>query len=131
MDIYQALKKYSYKKQMYFKWRHDLEYDKRREKHTEEELCNILGVKTLNEYIKWEQSAQYRELVNLVLETKFANDLEEVYRVTAEKARQGDEKSIKLLLDLQKRISEVNKANRSKQNDKSDGQESAFNDLEL
>ncbi|MCJ7841765.1 phBC6A51 family helix-turn-helix protein [Lederbergia sp. NSJ-179] len=131
MDIYEELKKLSYKKQTYFRWRHDLEYDKRKEKHSEQELCRILGVKTLNEYIKWEQSAQYRELVNLVLETKFANDLEEVYKVTSEKARQGDEKAIKLLLDLQKRISEVNKANRSKQNNKSDEQESAFNDLEL
>mgnify|MGYP006922131404 CR=1 FL=1 len=128
MDIYEALKKLNWKKKAYFVWRHDLEFDKTREKNSEERMCEILKVKTLNSYIKWENSAEYLRLLNLYLETKFANDLEQIYATTQQKAVEGDEKAIKLLLDIQKQISNFNKDN-SKKNYAE--KESVYDDLEL
>lgn len=111
MDIYLEMKKLTWKKQMYFKWKHDLEYDQSKPKKSEDDLKRILKVQSLNEYVKWEKSEEYLRLVNLVLQTNFANDLNEIYKTTAEKAKSGDEKAIKMLLDLQKSITQFNKTN--------------------
>lgn len=128
MDIYEGLKRISWKKRMYFIWKHDLQYDQSAEKHTEESLIKVLRVKTLNEYTKWERTPEYLGLLNLFLETKFANDLEQIYTSTQQKAIDGDEKAIKLLLDIQKQIAAFNKAN----NKKSKVEESSvYDDLEL
>lgn len=126
--LYERLKKLPWKKEVYFKWRHDLEYRKHHEKKTEEEVIKALRVKTLNEYIKWETTDEYLELVNLALATRFAQDLEKAYVATADKARNGDEKAIKLMMDLQKHITAVNKQNNKtfKKNDTS-----AYDGLEL
>lgn len=126
MDIYEALKKLSPKKRTYARWRFDLEWDKAREKHTPEQLCSILGVKTLNEYIKWENTLQFLELTNLYLQTKFANDIEDVYAVTVEKAKEGDVQSVKLMLQLQKEIKAFNKLSNKKPDESN-----VFDDLEL
>lgn len=127
MDIYEALKtKVSWKKRTYFVWRHDLQYDQGAEKNSEERMMEILDVKTLNEYKKWERSSQYLSLLNLFLETKFANDLESIYTTTQQKAIDGDEKSIKLLMDIQKQITSFNKKNNQPSN-----MTSAYDDLEL
>lgn len=127
-DIYSELKKLSPKKQAYFKWRFDLEYDKRKEKHTPERLAEILGTVTLNEYTKWEKSPQFLELTNLVLQTKFANDIEDVYAICVENAKTGDIQSVKLMMELQKNIKLFNKENQKiQQTDDS----SPFDQLEL
>jgi len=129
MDIYTALAKLSPKKRTYARWRFDLEYDKRKEKHTPERLCEILGTKTLNEYTKWENSNEFLQLTNLYLQSKFANDLEDVYAITVGKAKEGDTQSVKLMLELQKQIKTFNKeyGNSKKPNEEN----SMFNDLEL
>ena len=108
MDIYKALEEVPYKKREYFKWKFDL-YINRTEELSEEELCKKLDVKTLNHMRKWEKSSEYLMLTNLYLESRMANDLEQIYQVTAGKAIEGDEKAIKLLLDLQKQIRAFNK----------------------
>lgn len=108
MDIYKALEAVPYKKREYFKWRFDL-YVNRTEELSEEELCQKLDVKTLNHMKKWEKSSEYLMLTNLYLESRMANDLEQIYQVTAERATEGDEKAIKLLLDLQKQVRAFNK----------------------
>lgn len=126
--IYERLKELSWKKQIYFKWRHDLEYFKEHDKKTEEELMEALKVKTLNNYIKWETTDEYLELVNLVLATRFAQDLEKAYTATADKAQEGDERAIKLMMDLQKHITAVNQEN-NKAYEKNDN--SAYDGLEL
>lgn len=128
MDIYEALKTVSWKKRMYFIWKHDLQWDQDAEKHTEESLIKVLRVKSLNEYIKWERSGQYLQLLNLFLETKFANDLEQIYSSTQQKAIDGDEKAIKLLLDIQKQITAFNKENNKKPKEEAS---SVYDDLEL
>lgn len=127
MDIYEALKTLSPKKRTYAIWRFDLEYDKTKEKNSVERMCEILGTKTLSEYIKWENSIEFMELMNLYLQTKFANDLEEVYSVTVDKAKEGDVQSVKLMLQLMKEIKSFNKESSSKKPDESN----VFDELEL
>ena len=130
MDIYEALKQLTWKKRMYFNWRHDIFYDKSKGTQTEQEIMDKLKVKSMNEYIKWERTPQYMQLLNLFLESKFANDLEKVYNMTAERAvaEDADEKSIKLLLQIQKEIRAFNKA---ASNIKPSKSEDEFEDLEL
>lgn len=114
---------------MYFDWRHDLSYNQNKEKESEEEIMRKLAVKSFNEYIKWERTPQYLRLLSLFLESKFANDLEKVYKMTAERAvaDDADEKSIKLLLQIQKEIRTFNKAASNTKPSTSD----SFDDLEL
>lgn len=130
MDIYQALKSLNWKKRMYFNWRHNIFYDQSKGLQTEQEIMDKLKVKSMNEYIKWERTPQYMQLLNLFLESKFANDLERVYNMTAERAvaEDADEKSIKLLLQIQKEIRAFNKA---ASNIKPSKSEDEFEDLEL
>lgn len=129
MDIYEALKELSWKKRMYFDWKHDLSYNQNKEKESEEEIMRKLQVKSFNEYVKWERTPQYLRLLSLFLESKFANDLEKVYKMTAERAvaEDADEKSIKLLLQIQKEIRTFNKAASNTKPSTAD----SFDDLEL
>ncbi|MFP3356750.1 hypothetical protein R0K17_05255 [Planococcus sp. SIMBA_143] len=130
MDIYEALKQLTWKKRMYFNWRHNLFYDQSKGNQTEQEIMDKLKVKSLNEYVKWERTPQYLQLLSLFLESKFANDLEKIYINTAERAKEenADEKSIKLLLQIQKEIRTFNKA---ASNTKPSKSEDEFEDLEL
>lgn len=130
MDIYEALKQITWKKRMYFNWKHNFFYTQSKGNQTEQEIMDKLKVKSLNEYIKWERTPQYLQLLSLFLESKFANDLEIVYKNTASKAKDenADEKSVKLLLQLQKEIRTFNKA---ASNLKPSESEEKFEDLEL
>lgn len=129
MNIYEAIKELSWKKRMYFEWKHDLSYNQNKIKETEEEIMRKLGVKSFNEYTKWERTPQYMQLLSLYLESKFANDLEVVYRNASEKAKEdnADEKSVKLLLQIQKEIRSFNKAASNVKPSDSN----SFDDLEL
>lgn len=129
MDIYEALKLLTWKKRMYFNWKHNLFYNQNKDVQTEEQLMEKLQVKSMNEYIKWERTPQYLQLMSLFLESKFANDLEVVYTNTAERAKDenADEKSIKLLLQIQKEIRSFNKAASNVKPSESN----QFDDLEL
>ena len=85
-------------------------------------------MKTINEYTKWGKSPHFLELTNLVLQTKFANDTEDVYAVCVENAKTGDVQCIKLMLELQKQIKQFNKESQKlqKTNDSN-----PFDNLEL
>lgn len=108
MSIYKALDELkSWKKKEYFLWKFNLNV--RGIEKTEEELCSKLQVKTLDFMRKWEKSPEYLSLVNLYIESQIATDMEKIYKVISEKAIEGDEKSIKLLLDLQKQVRAFNK----------------------
>lgn len=107
MSIYEALDKLTWKKKEYFLWKFNLNV--RVKDKTEEELCRTINVKSLDFMKKWEKSPEYLSLVNLYIESKTATDLEKIYKVVSEKAIDGDEKSIKLLLDLQKQVRLFNK----------------------
>jgi rubrerythrin len=60
----------------------------------------------MNTYLKWEKSAEYRALVALYLQSKTANDLHEIYKEVSTKAKTGDEKAVKLFLQLNKEVAE-------------------------
>lgn len=109
MDIYEALNKLSWKKKEYFLWKFNLYVLKNGDEISEEDLCKKIQVKSLAYMRKWEKSPEYLQLVNLYIESQIANDLEQIYRVVSEKALTGDEKAIKLLLDLQKQVRTFNK----------------------
>lgn len=104
MTIYEALKNIPPYKRLYFTWKHEIRFRRNIPKKTKEELLKEIGRKSLDGMIKWERSKEYHKLVLLLLESKIANDLEDIYEITSAKAREGDEKAIKLLLELHKQI---------------------------
>lgn len=107
MDIYSELNKLPWKKKEYFLWKFKLNMystDK-----SEEDILRQLDIKSFASMRKWERTPEYLTLVNLYIESQIAKDLEKVYEVVKEKAITGDEKSIKLLLDLQKQVRAFNK----------------------
>lgn len=106
MNIYDVLKEVPFHKRQYFTWKHDIRFDRSIPKKSEEELLKEINRKTLNGLIRWEKTAEYRGLVLLLIESRIANDMEEIYEVTSKKAREGDERAIKLLLDLHKKAQE-------------------------
>ena len=120
MNIYQALDKLPWKKKEYFLWKFDL-YVLRSGTISEEELCKRIKSKSLSYMRKWEKTPEYLALVNLYIESQSAKDLEDIYSIVKEKALTGDEKSIKLLMDIQKQAHTFNKtvnlSNKKEQND--------------
>lgn len=125
MNIYEALNKLTWKKKEYFLWKHNLSV-LREVPLTEEEICNKIKSKSLSYMKKWEKTEEYHALVNLYIESQAGKDLEELYAIIKEKALTGDEKSIKLLLDLQKQVQAYNK-----QTNKGKHSNNTYDDLEL
>jgi hypothetical protein len=106
MSIYEALKSIDPKKAMYFQYKFsDLRYYQERPMKTEEDFLRQVERKSMNPFYKWEKSAEYKNLVQLYLDTKIADDYKEIYDIVISKAKEGDEKSIRLFLSLQKDIS--------------------------
>lgn len=124
MSIYEALDKLTWKKKEYFLWKFNLNVRVRDK--SEEEICKTINVKSLDFMKKWEKSPEYLSLVNLYIESKTATDLEKIYKVVSEKAIEGDEKSIKLLLDLQKQVRSFNKSSKPAQ-----ASNNSYDELEL
>lgn len=115
MNIYEALNTITWKKKEYFLWKHNLSV-LREIPLTEEEICHKIKSKSLSYMKKWEKTEEYHNLVNIMIESQAGKDLEDIYSIVKEKALTGDEKSIKLLLDLQKQVQAYNKqANKGKQ----------------
>lgn len=104
MNIYEALKQTENKKRMYFEWKHDIRFVQGVPKKSEEDFLKSVGLKTLNGFIKWEKSQEYKNLVLLLLDSKVANDYDIIYKNIVDKAKDGDEKFIRLFLSIQKDI---------------------------
>lgn len=109
-----------YHKIQYFCWRNGL--DTRFCKYstlTEEELRKKF--KPVDEHwdflVKWEKSLEYSEWYALYLQYKAKQDFIQIYEAVREKALQGDEKAIKLFLQLQKELKKLNKAKKSDDDD--------------
>lgn len=79
---------------------------------------NELSFKRLEQ---WERTEQYNNLMNVLLNEQIQADIYEVYDVVREKALQGDDKAIKILLLLQKEFKKNNKCRSVDVNEEDDG----------
>lgn len=105
MNIHEALKQIDpqFAEYMRFKFP-DLRYFQDREVKTEEQFLKTVNRKSMNPFYKFEKTSIYKNLLMLYLDSKVADDFEDIYSIVSEKAKSGDEKSIKIFLDLQKTI---------------------------
>lgn len=105
MDLDKALRQLkNWRFAEYFKWKHEIRYDQTLEKKTEEEFLKQVERKTMNPFIAWERTADYKKLLTLLLESKLADDMEEIYNIVTDNAKKGDDKAVRLFLQLQKEI---------------------------
>lgn len=105
MNLNDALKQVrNYRNAEYFKWKHDVRYDQRLEKKTEEEFLKYVQRKTLNSFISWERSAEYKKLMMLLLDSRAIKDMEKIYNTVSKMAIEGDDKAVRLFLSIQKEI---------------------------
>ncbi|WP_003545414.1 hypothetical protein [Desulfotomaculum nigrificans] len=104
-ELEEALSKVNDKKRKYFRWKFNIPYAGRpMNQKTIEEICKYTMVKNPQYFYDWEKTDEYRNLVNIYLNSKTANDLLEIYGLISEKAKKGDNKAIDTLLKLQKEI---------------------------
>lgn len=111
MNIYEALNKIDFRFKEYFKYKHpDLRFDHSKPLKSEEDLLRLTARKTMSGFYRWEKSSEYKHLLMLYLDYKIAQDYEQIYEIVSEKAKQGDDKSIRIFLSLQKDISQNSKS---------------------
>ncbi|WP_145523485.1 hypothetical protein [Virgibacillus sp. SK37] len=107
MLLNDALKKVFWKKAEYFKWKFDIRYDQRIPKKTKEELMRYVDVKTMNSFYDWERTPEYKALLQLYMDFKATQDFEEIYNLISQRAKEkGEDKDVKLFLQLKKEIKE-------------------------
>ena len=108
MDIHEALAKLDLIKQTWFKYKFpELQFDgKQRSLDT---VLRSTNRKTIYGFKKWERTEEYKNLVALYLAGKTAEDLIQMYNAVKDKALKGDEKAVKLMLQLQKEIDQHKK----------------------
>ncbi|BDH63307.1 hypothetical protein MTP04_34370 [Lysinibacillus sp. PLM2] len=105
MNIHEALKAVSWDRAEYFKYKFpQVRFDQSRPQKTEEAFLKVVNKKTLNPYTRWEKSEEYKALVALMLQGRSADDLQEIYSIVVENAKTGDDKAVKLFMQLQKEI---------------------------
>ncbi|WP_366162643.1 hypothetical protein ABXS71_06200 [Bacillus infantis] len=131
MNIYQALDQLPNEKKLYFSWKHDIRFRRDIPKKSEEEFLREVSRKTLDGFIKWERTEEYAYLIHLLLHSRTANDLLVSYDQVAEKARKGDEKAVKMLLDMSKQIKDYAKLAAKSFESVEDEAEEEEDDLEL
>lgn len=110
------------RRKVYFQWKNGIENLKMDySKMTEDEFIkqcskSWMGGKItnreffLNNMERWESSAEYKRLLFLYQEDKFASDLLEIYDATKKKALEGDSQAIKNVIMLQKEIKKYRKS---------------------
>lgn len=110
------------RRRIYFMWKNGLENIRidygamSKEEFVEYCSKNWMGGKItspdefFNYMEKWESTAEYKRLLFLCKEDKFANDLIEIYEGTREKALEGDSQAIKNVIMLQKEIKKYRKS---------------------
>lgn len=90
-NIFTALKKVKNQDHIkYFIWKFNLEFDKTREKKTEEQFLNSVRAKTMNPFYRWERTAEYGALVRIYLASKSANEELELYEKVRHESMQDD-----------------------------------------
>lgn len=109
MTIYDVLKKLPYKKQLYVKYKFNLWMDREKEM-TEAEFLKQVGLKSMGTYYRWERTPEFKHITSIVLATKQANDLLEIYEQLKIKVESNpNPKDIEMMLKLMKEINLHNK----------------------
>lgn len=60
-------------------------------------------------YYRWEKSDEYKNIVTCILDYWATQDFIEIYKQVSEEAKKGDEKSIKLFMQLSKELKQQRK----------------------
>ncbi|MCB7071392.1 hypothetical protein LIZ76_15815 [Caldibacillus sp. 210928-DFI.2.22] len=109
--IFEALKQIDWQKAEYFRYKFpDLRYYQERPLKTEKEFLHSVNRKSMNPFLKWEKTDEYKSLLMLYLSTKISDDFMDIYNITIDNAKKGDEKAIKIFLQLQREIQQNAKA---------------------
>ncbi|WP_394175597.1 hypothetical protein [Guptibacillus hwajinpoensis] len=104
MNIHDALNELPFMYQAWFKYRFPTLWFDGKER-TLEQVLKTTNRKTDMGFKRWEKSEQFKNLVVLYLSSQTAEDLIAMYNTVRDKAcDQGDDKAVKLLLQLQKEI---------------------------
>lgn len=114
-ELYKLKSGRNYVRRIYFLWKNkvktggDIDYSAYTKEEFIDKFCdgNIHVFKNLE---KWENTKQYQRLLLIFMNENFILDLQKTYDKVREKALEGDEKSIKLMLMLQKELKELLKA---------------------
>lgn len=106
LDFVDVYKNLDIEKKFYLRYKFPhIRYQQQREPLTEQGFLRLVQRKTLNAFIEWEKTAEYKAIVTLILQAQIGNDLYEIFQVVRDKALTGDDKAVKLYLQLQKEIS--------------------------
>lgn len=110
MNIHEALKVVAWDRAEYFKYKFpQVRFDQSKPQKTAEEFLKVVGKKTMNPYLRWEKSEEYKALVSLMLQGRSADDLLEVYEIVTKTAKTGDDKAVKLFMQLMKEVDSYSK----------------------
>ncbi len=107
INLKDAIKPIHEKKKLYlrYKFPNDIDFDVIRMPKNDEELMEMTGYKTMNPFLKFEKTSEYKAIVNLILYNRTIDDLMEIYETVSKNAKEkGDPKDVKLFLDLAKEI---------------------------
>lgn len=122
MNIYEALNKIPAYRQYYFKYKHDLYFRGDEKPANDEEFMDRLkrlwNRSTLDGFIRWERTEEYQNLLVLLMETRLIDDVHKAYEAVSAKAKEGDERAVKTMLELGKEIKSLAKTARSRMNEK-------------
>ena len=122
--IHKALEKVDWRKRAYFMRKFQIRTVKNAHilAMSDEEFLKWADRRTMTVFQNWEQTDEYFELYMIYMRGKMQRDLETVYDVVSEKAKQGDEKAVKLFLQLHKDMAQMaqlqksmNQTNKTKQ----------------
>ncbi|MEK4165598.1 hypothetical protein NST18_03610 [Anoxybacillus sp. FSL W8-0104] len=133
MNIHQALSKLDWRKRAYFMRKFQIRSPKNEHilSMSDEEFLKWADRKSMIVFQNWEQTDEYFEIYMLYMKGKMQRDLETVYDVVSEKAKQGDEKAVKLFLQLHKDMTQLQKAMNRTQTKQEKVQEDEDDDLEI
>lgn len=121
------LNKKSHRRWLYFCWTNKIDniqtkFSKMSKEEFMQRYAKYITKKGMELFKSWENTEEYLNLYNLMLQQQSNKDLYKIYKVVRDKALKGDDKAVKTFLLLKK---EINKSN--VQQEKSDITESDTN----
>lgn len=112
-DIRKVINEMAFDKKLYIYYKFpELRMKNVGHQSTKEELLKATDRKTMDGFKTWEKTPEYNMFLALYLEQKAIKDIYEIYEVIKTDALKGDEKSVKLLLSLNKEIKNIVNSNK-------------------